>query len=324
MVIQNSEVQLTSKSSFKATTKIDYEVSQTPAIKFGDITFAQAGEDGEVKEVEEKGTGELASANRQTRMETLHYLLRVLLLGKIFRENNDFCDLLREYFQNNMGYLETTSMSYEHTESQDLTFQAKGTAITADGRKLSFDYGFAMSESFREEFKSFESDFVKFVDPLVINLKDSPTRISDQVFCFDLDGDGVEDEIHQLERGSGFLALDRNEDGEINDGTELFGAKTGDGFRELQIFDEDGNGWIDENDSIFEKLRVWTLNESGEMELYTLKESDVGAIYLGRARTDFVDHDDDHNVRAAMRETGIFLHESDGRAGSVQHVDFAT
>lgn len=48
--------------------------------------------------------------------------------------------------------------------------------------------------------------------------------------------------------GGVFLALDKNGDSVINDGKELFGAATGQGFKELAIYDSDKNYWIDEND----------------------------------------------------------------------------
>ena len=340
MVIQNSQVEMNAKNSRSATTKVEYEINQRPAIRLGDVVVAQAegkggdnflsslnyalGENGEIKEIGGDNSLESVAANIQTRMETLSYLIRVLLLSRIFGEDSEYAGMLQEMFASNGGYIQSTNINYEYIESQELTYSAKGTAVTADGRQLDFNYGFAMSESFHEQYQSIQENFVRYIDPLVVNLNDNPTRVSDQAFYFDLDGDGETDSIHQLESGAGFLALDRNEDGQINDGRELFGARTGDGFRELEIFDEDGNGWIDENDSIFNKLRIWSLNESGEMELYTLQQSDVGAIYLGRVRTDFVEHDDNHIAKAAMRETGIFLHESDGHAGSVQHIDFAT
>ena len=321
MVINKSEVQMASQVSFTTTTRVEYQTDQTPAFRLGDITFAKTNENEELA-----GTNPLESisANRMVRMQTLNYLLRSLLLSRLFGEDSDFNSMLNELIQSNSGYMQTTQISYVHTESQELNFSSTGTAITADGRRLEFNYGFALSDSFTEEFSAVESKFINYIDPLVINLDDSPTRLSDQVFYFDLDGDGQEEEISRLAKGSGFLALDRNGDGQINDGTELFGTKSGDGFKDLQIFDEDNNGWIDENDPIFEKLRVWTMNEDGEMELFSLKESDVGAIYLGRVNTEFIDRNDDNKVRAAMRQTGIFLHESDGHAGGVQHVDFAT
>ncbi|SFH72738.1 hypothetical protein SAMN04487830_106108 [Pseudobutyrivibrio sp. OR37] len=331
MVIQNSEVQMTSKSNFSVTTKASYQVSQAPAIKIGDITFKlpdsekESGTE-EVKDIQavDEATGVSLPANRQVRMQAMTYLIRALLLSKIFGEDKSFSDFLQDFFGENSGTMTTTSVSYERTESQSVSFSSKGTAVTADGRRLSFDYGFEMSESFSETFESISSAFTRFIDPLVINLKDSPASIANQTFLFDLDGDGNKDEINQLSVGQGFLALDKNEDGEINDGTELFGAKTGDGFSELAVFDEDCNGWIDENDPIFEKLRVWSMNEKGDMELYTLKQSDVGAIFLGRVGTEYVNHDDENKARAAIRQSGIYLHESDGHAGGIQHVDFAT
>ena len=67
-----------------------------------------------------------------------------------------------------------------------------------------------------------------------------------------------------------------------------------------------------------------TVTEKGEKELYGLKQSDVGAIFLGRIDTQFTHRGEDRQLTAASRETGIFLHEKDGHAGGVQHVDFAT
>ena len=51
------------------------------------------------------------------------------------------------------------------------------------------------------------------------------TSISDQKFKFDINADGKEDDISFVGKGSGFLALDKNGDGKINDGSELFGTK---------------------------------------------------------------------------------------------------
>jgi hypothetical protein len=45
-------------------------------------------------------------------------------------------------------------------------------------------------------------------------------------------------------------------DGRVNDGRELFGPITGDGFAELAAYDDDGNNWIDENDGIYDNLSI--------------------------------------------------------------------
>ena len=127
-----------------------------------------------------------------------------------------------------------------------------------------------------------------------------------------------------LREGSGFLALDKNGDGKINDGSELFGTRSGNGFADLAVYDEDGNGWIDENDEIFDKLRVWSKDKDGKDVLKTLKEADVGAIYLGSTNSQFSLTDKkDNEVLGAVRSTGIYLKESTGMAGTVQQVDLA-
>ena len=160
-------------------------------------------------------------------------------------------------------------------------------------------------------------------DPLVINIDSNITSVSDKKFKFDIDSDGKEDEISSLGKGSGFLALDKNNDGKINDGTELFGTKSGDGFKDLAEYDEDKNGWIDENDSIFSKLKVWTKDEEGNDRLLNLKEADVGAIYLNNIDTQFSFKPDGVDDNGVLRKTGTYLMESTGAAGSVAHVDLA-
>ena len=114
------------------------------------------------------------------------------------------------------------------------------------------------------------------IDPLVINYGGNKVRLTEVKHSFDLDLDGKKDEINFVGQGSGFLALDKNQDGTINDGNELFGPKSGNGFSELAKYDDDKNGWIDENDAIFDGLRIWS-----DDELLGLGEVGIGAIYLG-------------------------------------------
>ena len=215
------------------------------------------------------------------------------------------------------------SMEYYHQETENTTFKTTGMVKTADGREISFGLSLEMSRSFEEYYQEkFDFSAANFCDPLVINLDGNIAELSDQKFMFDIDNDGEKDSISRLGEGSGYLALDKNGDGEINNGSELFGTSSGDGFSDLAIYDEDGNGWIDENDSIWQRLKVWTQNEDGEDELYTLKESGVGAICLQRANTDFTLNNDHNETNGAIRKTGIFLYEN-GNVGTVQHLDLA-
>lgn len=207
------------------------------------------------------------------------------------------------------------------TETEKTAFSAKGVVKTADGREISFNLDVGMSRSFQQYTKQ-EASMVTMCDPLVINLNGNVANVSDQKLYFDLDADGEEEQIARLCEDSGYLALDFNQDGKINDGSELFGTKSGNGFADLAKYDEDQNGWIDENDEIWDKLKIWVQEENGNSRLYRLAEKGVGAICLQNASTDFTHRDSQGEVSAAVRSTGIFLYEN-GSAGTIQHLDLA-
>lgn len=228
--------------------------------------------------------------------------------------------------QTQVWYRETSFTSHLE-EKENTSFRTNGLVKTSDGREISFQLKVGMSRSFIKETKLTSAETTEVLvmkDPLVINLDLPSAAVTDQEFFFDIDADGTKESLSTLSSGCGFLALDKNGDNIINDGSELFGTESGDGFADLARYDEDGNGWIDENDSIFSRLRVWTKDEDGRDQLLDLSEADVGAIFLGHVATDFHLNDAQTNeTYAKIQSSGIFLHESSSEAGTIQHVDFA-
>lgn len=236
------------------------------------------------------------------------------------------------YYQNGLaGSGDTTarlrvlnySQAMIRTEAENTAFSTVGKVCTADGREIGFNVNVGMSRQFQQYYEQ-SQDLRVFTmcDPLVINLDTDMTELSDQTFYFDIDADGETDEISQLGAGSGYLALDKNSDGVINDGSELFGTASGNGFADLAKYDEDGNGWIDENDAVWDKLKIWCKDENGRDVLYRLSEKGVGAICLKNVSTDFTMQGAEGQTKGAVRSTSIFLYEN-GSAGTVQHVDVA-
>lgn len=208
-------------------------------------------------------------------------------------------------------------------ENQSMSFHTGGYVQCEDGRTIDFGLDVEMTASFTQYYKEEGISAQAMCDPLVLNFEGNVAGLSDMKFKFDLDADGTEDEISTLAGGNGFLALDFNNDGRINDGSELFGTKSGNGFADLSQYDEDGNGFIDENDSVFDRLKIWIKDENGEDVLYNLKEKNVGAIYLGNVNTDFVMRGMEGNVNGALRRSGAFLYEDGSGAGVISHLDIA-
>ncbi len=210
-------------------------------------------------------------------------------------------------------------------EQEKTSFQARGVVTTADGREIAIDVELRMARRWAEEHVvsvqlEGEDPTQRMVDPLVINLSGDAAALTSTRFSFDLDVDGQVDQIAMLAPGSAYLALDRNQDGEINDGSELFGPTTGHGFHELAQHDSDANGWIDAGDSIFERLRLWSQRSDGSSRLVGLGSAGVGAIYLGHIQTAFQLNDSQNQALGQVTDSGVFLHE-DGRVGTVQDLD---
>ena len=202
-----------------------------------------------------------------------------------------------------------------HSEMEQTSFQAQGMVETADGRRIQFSAKLSMEWAFQSASATTRS--VSTTDPLVVNLGGAPARISGAKIAFDLNSDGTLESVSFVAGGSGFLAVDSNGDGKVNDGRELFGPQTGNGFAELASYDADGNSWIDENDPIFSKLRIWT--QDG---VSTLAENGIGAISTNSASTPFALKDNANHLQANIRATGTYLSES-GAAGTIQQVDLA-
>lgn len=208
-----------------------------------------------------------------------------------------------------------------HEETEQTQVSATGVIKTADGQEISFKLDISMTRSYREEssINIRAGDAVR-KDPLVLNFDGTAAQLSDQRFMFDLNGNGTHENIALLTGGSGYLAMDRNSNGRIDSGRELFGPATDSGFGELASLDSDGNGWIDESDAGFKDLRVWTPDAQGNGTLETLAQRKVGAIALGHVASPFELRGAGNSNLGAVAATGVFLTE-DGRVGTVQEVN---
>ena len=205
-----------------------------------------------------------------------------------------------------------------YMEVEQTTVSASGIIRTADGKEISFELNLSMSRSFYEETNiSVRAGNAQRKDPLVINFGGTAAQLSDQKFSFDLDGDGSKEEISRFASASGYLVLDKNANGKVDDGLELLGPATDDGFGELATLDKDGNGWIDENDPAFDELKVWM---PGSDKLMSLREAGVGALALAHVNSKFELRGQGNSNLGGVRDTGVFLFE-DGTVGSLQEID---
>lgn len=199
-----------------------------------------------------------------------------------------------------------------HYRYQQVDASFAGTLTLADGSQTAFSFAFSLQESYLS-LKA--STPVPLTDPLVLSVSGQPFQWTGQHQAFDLNTDGKADKLPLLSASQYYLAFDRNNDNQINDGRELFGPQTANGFAELSALDDNGNGFVESNDSAWQQLRLW---RPGEVAL-TLQQVGVAALSTQSVATAFGLYDGDA-LLARIERSGIFLNEQ-GQAGLLQQVD---
>ena len=166
-------------------------------------------------------------------------------------------------------------------------------------------------------FRKAQAEQNRRIDPLVFDLDgDGITTVSldDSNAFFDLDNNGFAEKTSWVGAKEGLLAYDKNGDGVINGGNELFGDRTlmkdgktlaSSGFAALTEYDDNKDGKIDSNDVIYALLRIWQdadgdgIASAGELRRLV----DLGIVSIGLSYSNTGVTDSANNIQV---RTGTF------------------
>ena len=148
--------------------------------------------------------------------------------------------------------------TYDSTAAYD---SSKSSGSSSGKSRLDLSYGI-------DGFFKWLSQSLNLVDPLILDIDGDgihTTNPDNSNAYFDFDGSGSRTHTGWISAGDGFLVLDRNKNGTIDSGAELFsnftplanGTLAANGFDALREFDLNKDGVIDRDDAIWSSLRIW-------------------------------------------------------------------
>ncbi len=173
--------------------------------------------------------------------------------------------------------------------------------------------------------------FVPNRDPLALDLDGDglETVGTTAGVLFDHDASGVRKNTGWIKADDGLLVFDRNNDGVINNGRELFGDNTlkydgsgtcADAFEALAQEDTNGDGVVNHLDDNWGSLKVWRdLNQDGisqAEELFTLEELGITSLNLDKKAAN-------QNVAGGVLVSQGSYTKEDGSTGLTGQFDFS-
>jgi hypothetical protein len=134
------------------------------------------------------------------------------------------------------------------------------------------------------------------ITPIAIDLNSDGIHTiarADAQGSFDLLGNGHAIQSGWLSGQDGFLAVDANGNGKIDDIHELFGGNKGEGFAKLATYDSNGDGFVNASDADFSKLLVWQDANSNHQtdagELISLTDAGISSLTVTFTELPFLD-----------------------------------
>ncbi len=211
-------------------------------------------------------------------------------------ELGDYTESLYEYSEEFIkSTIESQQNKYESWQS--LTPEEQAYWISAGGTPWNYNINTLLDElnnkdlNIIDKIKELLKQASTISSPLVLDInKDGTINTTDKIVNFDLDNNGYAELTSWVSSEDGILVYDKNNNGVIDNGSELFGNNTTlstgklatNGFIALSDYDLNKDGKIDSNDAIYSLLNVWQdLNQNGiseAEEMLTLSELNIDTI----------------------------------------------
>ena len=169
-------------------------------------------------------------------------------------------DAYSDYFGNRIPGVESLS-GFSWTKYPFKIYKFKGFDQSQKQSSVwDFFKNFLVAPAYAETTRNKVREGSRRIDPLVIDLDGDGVKlvnINKSNAMFDLTGSGFANKTGWISSGDAFLVWDRNNNGRIDDISEMFGNATQSGFKALALYDTNRDGRIDAFDDVFKNLKLW-------------------------------------------------------------------
>ncbi len=203
---------------------------------------------------------------------------------------------------------------------QHLSYQVQG-KFTLNEQALSLDYNLFISNK-RTSYSAVEMSAAALKDPLIVQFGSQGLGNIKGQKDFHINQDNVIDELPIFAGDIGYLVYDKNNNQRADNGSELFGPTTGQGFNELTKLDSNNNGFIDAEDQQFAQLYIWQPNaKKNQTEQWlSLSDANIQAMSLSAVQTPFDFYDQQGEIQAQLRLSSFAI-TKEGYGRGVHQID---
>ena len=200
-----------------------------------------------------------------------------ITLNRALKEDENLSLLINgqiiKFSPNDIEQTYTYEWEGNETKDEDRKFEVGGFAmINGTSENLNVQAIISGQGLIKDDDKDPNDDKPETYDPLVIDLNNDGIKGTnlDYKINFDLDNNGFKEATSWIDNNDAFIAIDKNNNGTIDNGSELFGNKSisnnayaytnpnaKNGFESLKEFDSNNDGIIDEKDKEFTNLLLW-------------------------------------------------------------------
>jgi hypothetical protein len=226
---------------------------------------------------------------------------------------------------------EQVSITTLLTEQQQLNFAMQGEFII-DNKKVNLNYQLNLKASY-SSIHSIETTAAALKDPVVIQFGTRSIGYITDYTKFDINNDNKQNDLPIFSGDVGYLIFDKNNNHHVDNGGELFGPTTNNGFSELAQLDSNNNGFFDNQDDKYSQIYIWQPKQTkpnsneqspNKQNLVSLSQAGIKAISLNAITTQFnfrdQSKDNKGEINARLTQTSFAISENNKTLG-VHQID---